>query len=152
LNGVARQSARPLVRGSAGQTRFARAAVAMEQPTDPFPAESAARRERLDFELLYLLEKEPGLSQRELADRLDISLGKVNYCVKLLIEKGAIKLGNFRASRDKLGYVYVLTPEGISRRLGMTKRFLARKLRDYERLKAQIDALEQDIADRHDHG
>src|SRR5262249_22036823 len=128
------------------QTRFAGAAVAMEHSAESSSAEAAARRERLDFELLYLLEKEPGLSQRELADRLDISLGKVNYCVKGLMEKGAIKLANFRASQNKLGYVYVLTPDGISRRLAMTRRFLNRKLKDYERLKAQIDALEQDIA------
>ena len=106
----------------------------------------------LDFELLCLLEKEPGLTQRELADRLDISLGKANYCVKGLIEKGAIKLANFRASPDKLGYVYVLTPKGISQRLALTRRFLARKVKEYERLKAQIDALEQDIARVSDHG
>jgi EPS-associated MarR family transcriptional regulator len=132
--------------------RFARAAVAMEHPEETSSAEAASRREQLDFELLCLIEKEPGLSQRELADRLDISLGKVNYCVKRLIEKGAIKLANFRASRNKLGFVYVLTPTGISQRLSMTKRFLDRKLKDYERLKAQIDALEQDIADVRDRG
>lgn len=103
------------------------------------------RRETLDFELLYLIEKEPGLSQREIADRLDISLGKVNYCLKGLIEKGAIKLGNFRASKSKLGYVYVLTPQGISQRVGLTKRYLARKLAEYERLKAQIETLEREL-------
>ena len=124
----------------------------MEQSAEPASAEAARRREQLDFELLFLIEKEPGLSQRELADRLDISLGKVNYCVNGLIEKGAIKLANFRKSRNKLGYVYVLTPEGIGQRLALTKRYLARKLEDYERLKAQIETLEQDIAEGQDRG
>lgn len=114
------------------------------------PPEGGAHRksrESLDFELLYLLEKEPGLTQREIAGRLGISLGKVNYCLKGLAEKGAIKLSNFRASAHKLGYVYVLTPKGISQRVGMTRRFLARKLAEYERLKAQIEALEGELPD-----
>lgn len=141
-------NAAPLLAEQCRQVRFAGAAVAMARSAEPSSSEAATRRERLDFELLYLLEKEPGLSQRELADRLDISLGKTNYCVKRLIEKGAVKLGNFRASQNKFGYVYILTPKGISQRVAMTQRFLARKVEDYERLKAQIDALERDLAGR----
>lgn len=102
-------------------------------------------RESLDFELLYLIENEPGLTQREIASRLGISLGKVNYCLKGLAEKGAIKLANFRSSQNKLGYVYVLTPKGIGQRVGMTRRFLARKLAEYHRLKAQIETLESEL-------
>ena len=102
-------------------------------------------RESLDFELLDLLEKEPALSQREIAERLDISLGKVNYCLKGLAEKGALKLSNFRASKNKLGYVYVLTPKGLSDKARLTKGFLARKMAEYDRLKAQIRALEREI-------
>ena len=119
----------------------------MGKPTEDLSPEAAERRELLDFELLYLIEKEPGLTQRELAERLDISLGKVNYCIKGLAGKGAIKLANFRASSNKLGYVYILTPKGIGQRLALTKRFLARKIADYERLKTQIDTLEQDLSD-----
>lgn len=132
----------------AGECFSARTAVAMDQPITPRSEAGTNRRENLDFELLYLIEKEPGLSQREIADRLGVSLGKVNYCLKGLADKGAIKLGNFRASRDKLRYVYVLTPKGISQRIAMTKRFLRRKLEEYERLKAQIEALERDLPDR----
>lgn len=119
----------------------------MDPSSTGLEQERSARRASLDFDLLYLIEKEPGLSQREIADRLDISLGKTNYCLKALIEKGAVKLGNFRASRTKLGYVYVLTPEGISERIAMTRRFLARKVAEYERLEAQIAALERELPD-----
>jgi len=113
------------------------------------PSEAeVSRRESLDFELLYLIEKEPALSQREIAERLGISLGKVNYCLKALTKKGAIKLANFSASKDKFRYVYVLTPQGIGQRLGMAQRFLRYKLKEYERLKAQIEALEQEMPQR----
>lgn len=111
----------------------------------PPPDESLSRRESLDFELLYLLEKEPGLSQREIGERLGISLGRVNYCLKALAGKGAIKIANFRAAENKLRYVYVLTPHGIARRVELTRRFLARKLAEYDRLKEQIAELEQDL-------
>jgi len=103
-------------------------------------------RETLDFELLSLLGAEPKLSQRELAERLGISLGKVNYCLKALADKGAIKLDNFRASSNKLGYAYVLTPRGIGHRARHAGGFLARKMAEYDRLKAQIDALEAELA------
>ena len=110
-------------------------------------SETLSVRESGDFELLYLLEREPGLSQRELADRLGISLGRVNYCLKALAEKGAVKVRNFRASKTKLRYAYVLTPTGIAERVGLTQRFLARKLDEYERLKAQIEELRKDLPD-----
>jgi len=110
-------------------------------------SETLSVRESVDFELLYLLEREPGLSQRELADRLGISLGRVNYCLKALAEKGAVKVRNFRASKTKLRYAYVLTPTGIAERVGLTQRFLARKLDEYERLKAQIEELRKDLPD-----
>lgn len=115
----------------------------MEQVAAPSPP---TRREQLDFELLYLLEKEPGLSQRELADRLGISLGKVNYCLKSLFALGAIKLGNFRQSPHKIRYAYALTPLGIARKAALTHIFLKRKIEEYEHLKMQIEALEDDLA------
>lgn len=107
-----------------------------------------SERENLDFELLYLIETEPGLSQRELAERLGISLGRANYCLKALLDKGSLKLSNFRNSSGKLRYVYVLTPRGIAQRAAMTGQFLKRKLAQYERLKAQIAALEEDLSRR----
>lgn len=117
----------------------------MEQ-TAAFASPPPTRRDQLDFELLYLLGKEPGLSQRELADRLGISLGKVNYCLKGLFALGAIKFGNFRQSPNKMRYVYVLTPLGIARKAALTHIFLKRKIEEYERLKMQIEALEDDLS------
>ena len=109
--------------------------------------ESLSRQESLDFELLALLEREPQLSQREMAGRLGISLGRTNYCLRALVDKGAIKLGNFRASRTKLSYAYRLTPTGISRRVSLTRRFLERKLAEYDRLEAQIAELRRELGE-----
>ncbi len=103
------------------------------------------RRETLDFELLDLLAREPKLSQREMAQRLGLSLGRMNYCLKALHDIGAVKLRNFHASQNKLGYVYVLTPAGIGQRTRLASAFLARKRAEYDRLKAQIDALQEEF-------
>ena len=119
----------------------------MDTHNNHSPGESLSRQESLDFELLALLEREPQLSQREMAGRLGISLGRTNYCLRALVDKGAIKLGNFRASRTKLNYAYRLTPTGISRRVSLTRRFLERKLAEYDRLEAQIAELRRELGD-----
>ncbi len=93
------------------------------------------------FRVMRLLEKNPDLTQRELADRLGISLGGVNYCLKALIEKGFVMMKNFSNSKNKFGYVYVITPRGLAERAALTQRFLKRKMGEYEALKAEIDAL-----------
>lgn len=117
----------------------------MDIHTSSPSASDDARAESLDFELLDLLQREPDLSQREIASRLGISVGRTNYCLKALREKGAVKLKNFRASGRKLGYVYVLTPAGIARRARLAGTFLALKRAEYDRLKAQIAALEREM-------
>lgn len=117
----------------------------MAKSTRPDTDAELQRRENLDFELLYLLEKHPSLSQREIAEKLGISLGKVNYCLKELAGRGAVKFANFREAKNKLRYVYVLTPQGISQRMAMTQRFLRRKMEEYERLRAQIETLEKEL-------
>jgi EPS-associated MarR family transcriptional regulator len=117
----------------------------MERQLTTSPSGEVTSRDSLEFELLYLIETEPGLTQRQIADRLGISLGKTNYCLKALTGKGAIKFANFRASKNKLRYIYVLTPKGVSQRLAMTQRFLQRKLGEYERLKFQIESLERTL-------
>ena len=119
----------------------------MDTHNNHSPGESLSRQESLDFELLALLEREPQLSQREMAGRLGISLGRTNYCLRALVDKGAIKLGNFRASRTKLSYAYRLTPTGISRRVSLTRRFLERKLAEYDRLEAQIAELRRELGE-----
>ena len=91
--------------------------------------------------LLRLLEINPRMSQRDLADALDVSLGKTNYCLKALLSKGHIKIQNFRNSQNKLAYAYLLTPEGIAQKTGLTTRFLKRKIAEYESLKQEIELL-----------
>lgn len=101
-------------------------------------------REDVRFRILRMLEERPEYSQRDIADALGISLGGVNYCLKALIEKGHVKVANFRRSDKKLRYAYVLTPSGIAERALLTGRFLQRKLEEYEAIKAEIEALTRD--------
>ena len=91
------------------------------------------------------LEADPRLSQRDLARSLGISLGVVNYCLKGLIEKGQVKVGNFRASGNKLRYTYVLTPRGVLTKAKLTKAFLKRRIAEHEALVAEIEALQREI-------
>ena len=93
------------------------------------------------LQLLRLLEDNPELSQRELAHELGISVGKINYCVNALLAKGWIKARNFKNSRNKLAYAYLLTPSGIEQKAALTVNFLRRKLDEYERLHQEIAQL-----------
>jgi len=102
--------------------------------------------EDLRFRVLKLLETSPDLSQRDLAAALGISNGKVNYCLRALLAKGLVKLSNFSHSRHHLGYVYLLTPSGIAEKAALTRSFLQRKVAEYEALKAEIEALQADVA------
>jgi EPS-associated MarR family transcriptional regulator len=92
--------------------------------------------------VLHLLEEEPSLTQRELAEKLDISLGGVNYCLKALIDIGHIKAGNFKKNPDKSVYLYLLTPKGMAEKAQLTAGFLKRKLAEYQALKKEIDAIQ----------
>lgn len=96
------------------------------------------------FRILRLLEDNPEMSQRELAKAVGISVGGMHYVLNALIDKGLIKIGNFSSSEDKRRYAYVLTPKGIAEKAIITKRFLARKLDEYEALKAEIDELSKE--------
>lgn len=98
------------------------------------------------YKILKALETNPDISQRQLAGELGISLGKVNYCLKALIEKGMIKARNFTKSDNKAHYLYVLTPSGIESKAALTKSFLASKVAEYKALKAEIKELEREIA------
>ena len=97
------------------------------------------------FRILRLLQENPEMSRRELADRLGMSLGGLNYCLKALIGKGFVELDNFQNSRHKLKYVYVLTPAGIAQKVAMTGRFLKRKMQEYEALKEEIELLRAEV-------
>lgn len=100
-----------------------------------------SKSEEVSFRVMRLVEENPRITQREIAVGLGISLGRANYCVGALVEKGLVKIENFKASDVKWRYIYVLTPSGIAERAALTGRFLARKIREYEALKAEIDAL-----------
>ena len=108
-------------------------------------SQQAEQKEDLDFRVLRLLQDKPDASQRELADQLGISHGKMNYCLNALIDKGLVKLGNFHNSQHKFKYAYLLTPSGISQKAKLTSRFLKRKVTEYEKLKAEIDALNAEV-------
>ena len=97
------------------------------------------------FRVLHLLEEEPNLTQRELAERLGISLGGVNYCLKSLIDVGHIKAGNFRKNPDKSVYLYILTPKGIAEKAQLTAGFLKRKMAEYQALKQEIESIQSKV-------
>jgi len=96
--------------------------------------------------ILKILSEEPGVSQRQLAERLGISLGKINYLLKALLEKGLIKAGNFRRNDHKLGYLYLLTPEGMKTKLRLTRAYLDRKEAEYEALRREIETMRAYLA------
>ncbi len=97
------------------------------------------------FRVLRLLQDNPDMTQREIAEQLGLSTSGLNYCLKSLIDKGWVKVHNFSQSKNKFGYIYVLTPQGLSEKLSLTSRFLKRKLSEYESLKAEIDSLQAEI-------
>ena len=102
-------------------------------------------QEEARFKILRLLHENPELTQRELGERVGISLGAVNYCLRALIERGLVKAGNFSRNPNKLGYAYVLTPAGIAEKTLLTGRFLKRKVEEYEALKLEIAALSREV-------
>lgn len=104
--------------------------------------------EEAHYKLLRLIESRPDASQRELAEAMGVSLGKVNYCVNALIEKGLVKARNFRNSRSKLAYAYLLTPRGMEQKATITAQFLKRKVAEYESLKSEIADLRREVAGR----
>ncbi len=98
----------------------------------------------IHLDLLRKLEVNPEYTQRELSQEMGASLGKVNYCMKKLIEKGWIKLSNFSHNPNKVGYIYLLTPKGIEQKTKLTILFLKRKIEEFEILKDEISELKQD--------
>lgn len=97
--------------------------------------------EEVRFKLFRLLEANPRASQRELARELDISLGKVNYCLQALVERGWVKASNFKNSKSKTAYMYLLTPRGVQEKAAVTSSFLKRKMQEHDTLKEEIEAI-----------
>lgn len=100
------------------------------------------------YRILKLLEADPHASQRRIADELGISLGRVNFCLQALIDKGLVKVNNFRNSSNKRAYLYLLTPRGIEEKARVTARFLRRKLDEYETLQREIALLKQEMQEK----
>lgn len=98
-----------------------------------------------DLELLRQIDAEQADSQRELAERLGISVGKINYCLRALVDKGWIKANNFRRADNKWAYRYLLTPSGARAKLQLTREFLSRKEHEFERLQAEIRQLRHEV-------
>ncbi|MBI3562311.1 MAG: MarR family EPS-associated transcriptional regulator [Gammaproteobacteria bacterium] len=97
--------------------------------------------DEIEYRLLKLLEKDPHLSQRALAKQTGVSLGKVNYCLRALVDTGIIKAKNFYHNQNKLAYAYFLTPKGLQEKAHVTYRFLQRKIDEYETLRVEIETL-----------
>jgi EPS-associated MarR family transcriptional regulator len=98
--------------------------------------------EPIQHKILGILAENPNISQRELADKLGVSLGKTNYCLKAIIEKGLIKVKNFRSSKNKLAYAYYLTPKGFEEKTRITIEYIKRKILEYESIKREIQELQ----------
>jgi EPS-associated MarR family transcriptional regulator len=100
----------------------------------------------IHFQVLRAIAQNPDLTQRELAAVLGISLGKANYCLKALVVKGLIKIESFAKSKNKLGYAYLLTPQGVVQKAALTTSFLRYKLEEYESLRSEIEMLKLETA------
>ena len=101
--------------------------------------------DRTRYRLLKLLQTNPQLSQRQLAQELGVSVGKVNYCLNALLDKGLLKVRNFRDNRNKLAYAYYLTPKGAKEKVRATVGFLKRKLEEYQGLEREIEELRREV-------
>jgi len=103
-------------------------------------------QDEIAYKLLKLIQAEPHLSQRDIAQKMGVSLGKTNYCLKALVDKGFIKLQNFYNNKKKSAYIYFLTPQGIEEKTAVTYRFLQRKIKEYEDIKIEIESLKNETA------
>ena len=110
------------------------------------PNRQAQLLEDTQYRALRVLHDQPDVSQRQLAGRLGVSLGAAHYCLKALMDRGLVKAQNFGTSRNKLGYVYLLTPAGLRAKAELTGHFLQRKLAEYEALEREITQLRQELA------
>ncbi len=99
------------------------------------------------YRLLKLLQANPALSQRQLADALGVSVGKTNYCLRALLDKGLVKVKNFRDSSNKLAYAYYLTPKGAREKVRATAEFLQIKLQEYEQVQREIEELKREVGE-----
>jgi len=98
-----------------------------------------------EYIILNILKDNPKMTQRQLSKELGLSLGKTNYVIRALVDKGWVKLSNFKRSDNKVGYVYLLTPEGVTEKSILAQNFLIRKSEEYNRLKEEIEILKNEL-------
>ncbi len=103
----------------------------------------------IHFRVLKVLEEDPEISQRDLSKKMGVSLGKTNYCLKALLDKGLIKAANFKNSKNKIAYRYLLTPKGLEKKSLLAMHFIKRKLSEYDTLKNEIDQLKSEVNSKH---
>ena len=104
-----------------------------------------SNKEELNLALITKLKDRSNFNQRDLAKQLNVSLGGLNYCLKALVEKGFVKVKNFKNSKNKMSYAYILTSEGLAEKIKLTKKFLIFKYTEYEKLEKEIKNLEQEL-------
>ncbi len=136
-----------------GITQFARPEYTRPGADRYYPADSCGGgvqmiSDETRYELIRLLEANPEMSQRDVARELGISLGKTNYCLRALIQRGLIKAANFKNSQNRTAYMYLLTPRGIEDKAKLTLRFLQIKMREYETLRVEIKQLQREVEGR----
>ena len=107
--------------------------------------ENTTLHEETHLKVLRLLQTQPQINQRDLAAALGVSLGKTNFCLQALLDKGLLKMQNFKSSKRKLAYAYLLTPAGMAEKAALTSRFLKRKTGEYEALKSEIELLQHEF-------
>jgi len=101
--------------------------------------------DEIHYKLLKVLDESPDVTQRELAAKLGVSLGKANYCLRALMGRGWVKMANFRRGPNKMGYAYLLTPRGIDEKARFAVHFLRHKLDEFDALKAEIQRLKMEV-------
>lgn len=109
--------------------------------TDPTPSDN-----ELDYALLRQLETKTDSNQRDLAKRLGVSVGKINFCMRAVIDRGWVKVNNFRRADNKLAYAYLLTPSGVAAKMRLARKFLVIKEHEFEQLQREIDELRHEVA------
>ena len=101
--------------------------------------------QEIRYRLFKLLDDDPNLTQRQMAEKMGISLGKFNYCLKKLVQKGFVKINRFTSSDNKAAYMYILTPHGVEQKAKVTVNFLKRKMHEYEKIKQEIEELKGEV-------
>ena len=125
--------------------------VSLPHPLTPLPKPSTHHvQEEAHLKVMRMIDANPEISQREIAAELGISLGKTNYCLRALTEKGFVKARNFRRSTNKMRYIYQLTPKGLEHKARLTLAFLERKRREYEALRREIELLQHEVGSSND--